>query len=160
VTHDQEEAFALADRLLILQGGQIVRQGTPAEVWDRPGSAFVAGFLGLGNIMEGEVRGMLQDGNWRVGTPFGDFDIRCEHEHRLGDKVHLLARPMSYRAGESTAEAHSQGMVNSLNGTVSDILFQQDRYKVTLHHGLYVYLQKAPRMGERIDVQVKVECLA
>lgn len=160
VTHDQEEAFALADRLLILQGGQIVRQGTPAEVWDRPGSAFVAGFLGLGNIMEGEVRGFLQDGNWRVGTPFGDFDIRCEHEHRLGDKVHLLARPMTYRADENTAEDHSQGMVNSLNGTVSDILFQQDRYKVTLHHGLYVYLQKAPRMGERIDVQVKVECLA
>ena len=53
VTHDQEEAFTIADRVLILHDGEIIREGTPAEVWANPGSAFVAGFLGLGNVIEG-----------------------------------------------------------------------------------------------------------
>jgi ABC-type Fe3+/spermidine/putrescine transport system ATPase subunit len=57
VTHDQEEAFAIADRVLILHGGQIVRDGTPAEVSADPQFAFVASFLGLGNVFEGEVIG-------------------------------------------------------------------------------------------------------
>src|SRR5512141_1249420 len=57
VTHDQEEAFTIADRVLILHEGSIVREGTPAEVWAKPESAFVAGFLGLGNVFRGEVTG-------------------------------------------------------------------------------------------------------
>jgi ABC-type Fe3+/spermidine/putrescine transport system ATPase subunit len=54
VTHDQEEAFTIADRVLILHGGAIVREGTPAEVWTNPESAFVARFLGLGNVFPGK----------------------------------------------------------------------------------------------------------
>src|SRR5512132_2642668 len=52
VTHDQEEAFTIADRVLILHDGKIIREGTPAEVWANPESAFVARFLGLGNVFE------------------------------------------------------------------------------------------------------------
>ena len=55
VTHDQEEAFTIADRVLILHDGVIVREGTPSDVWANPGSMYVARFLGLGNIMDGEV---------------------------------------------------------------------------------------------------------
>jgi ABC-type Fe3+/spermidine/putrescine transport system ATPase subunit len=55
VTHDQEEAFTIADRVLILHNGKIVRDGTPSDVWAKPESAFVAGFLGLGNLLDGEV---------------------------------------------------------------------------------------------------------
>ena len=53
VTHDQEEAFTIADRVLILHNGEIIREGAPADVWADPESAFVAGFLGLGNVIEG-----------------------------------------------------------------------------------------------------------
>jgi ABC-type Fe3+/spermidine/putrescine transport system ATPase subunit len=163
VTHDQEEAFAIADRVLILHNGQIVREGTPAQVWANPGSAFVAGFLGLGNIIRGKVRGKLalrsprrgsnvegtKEGGWQVESESGIFNVRCEHEHREGESVHLLARPLPDERDASV-----------LRGIVEDVLFQQDRFKVTLDNGLYVYLQEAPKVGERIEVRVKVECLA
>ena len=48
----------------------------------------------------------------------------------------------------------------NISGVVSDVIFQQDRFKVTLDNGLYVYLQEAPKVGQKIEVQVKVECLA
>ena len=94
VTHDQEEAFAIADRVLILHDGRIVCEGTPVEVWSNPGSAFVAGFLGLGNILEGRILGRMPDGTWKVKTDAGVFTVRCAHEHQWGDNVHLLVRPL------------------------------------------------------------------
>src|SRR5687768_12641948 len=66
VTHDQEEAFTIADRVLILHNAGIVRAGAPAEVWAMPQSAFVAQFLGLGNVIEGEVSGQQKDNEWTV----------------------------------------------------------------------------------------------
>src|SRR6266511_1849723 len=55
VTHDQEEAFTIADRVLILHNTEIIRAGAPVDVWAKPESAFVAGFLGLGNVFEGKT---------------------------------------------------------------------------------------------------------
>ena len=149
VTHDQEEAFTIADRVLILHEGKIVSQGTPAEVWSHPGSAFVAGFLGLGNIIKGEIKGKTDDSGWTVISSAGDFTVHCGHKHEVGEDVHLLARPL-------TAESEP----NRLGGTVTDMIFQQDRFKVVFGNGLYVYLQKPARVRERIEVPVKVECLS
>ncbi|PZW38536.1 putrescine transport system ATP-binding protein [Humitalea rosea] len=53
VTHDQAEALALADRVAVLEQGRVIQQGTPRELWDRPATRFVAGFLGAANIIEG-----------------------------------------------------------------------------------------------------------
>jgi ABC-type Fe3+/spermidine/putrescine transport system ATPase subunit len=148
VTHDQEEAFAIADRVMILHNGEIIREGTPAEVWANPESAFVARFLGLGNVMEGKV--IDEKGKkWEVESSFGLFTVRCEHKHQSGDRIHLLARPLP--AGNES---------NILRGIVRDVIFQQDRFKVTLDNGLYVYLANAPQAGEKIEVPIKVECLA
>ena len=151
VTHDQEEAFTLADRVLILHDSKIVREGTPAEVWAKPGSAYVARFLGLGNVFEAEVKGKMNEGEWKVESRFGVLTAHCEHSHQKGDQVHLLVRPLPVEAG---AEA------NVIRGIVSDLIFQQDRFKITLDNGFYVYLPNAPKVGEQIEVRVKVECLA
>jgi ABC-type Fe3+/spermidine/putrescine transport system ATPase subunit len=144
VTHDQEEAFAIADRILILHNGEIVREGTPVDVWANPGSAFVAGFLGLGNIFAGRFIDKS-----KVETKFGVLTVHCNHKHSKGENVHLLARPLSAGRDE-----------NVIQGIVTDVIFQQERFKVTLDNGLYVYLQPAPKTGEKIDIWVKVECLA
>jgi ABC-type Fe3+/spermidine/putrescine transport system ATPase subunit len=144
VTHDQEEAFTIADRVLILHEGRIIREGTPVDVWAKPESAIVARFLGLGNILNGEV--VAQN---RFQTEHGIFTVNCMHNHSKGDNVHLLARPLAVKE-----EA------NIIQGIVSDVIFQQDRFKVTLENGLYVYLGEAPKIGQKISVRVKVECLA
>jgi ABC-type Fe3+/spermidine/putrescine transport system ATPase subunit len=143
VTHDQEEAFAIADRLLILNYGMIVLEGDPADVWSNPGTAFVAKFLGLGNIIEGK-----RISKSSVETILGTFTVDCEHQHQNGDKVHILVRPLEV-----------QNEANVIGGVVTDVNFQQQRFKVTLDKGLYFYLNESPKIGEKITVKVKVECL-
>jgi len=144
VTHDQEEAFTIADKVLILHDAMILREGTPSEVWADPQSAYVAEFLGLGNVMEGEVTGKN-----KFQTQHGLFDVKCAHKHSKGDKVYLLARPLA--AGKDA---------NIIQGVVVDVLFQQDKFKVALDNGLYVYLNEEPKLGQKLAARVKVECLA
>jgi len=148
VTHDQEEAFTIADRVLILHEGKIIRQGTPAEVWANPEFAFVATFLGLGNTFEGIIQGKAMNEGWKAESRYGVFTVQCGHKHSRGDRIHLLVRPLV-----NSQEA------NVIEGNVSDVIFQQDRFKVSLENGLYVYLPNAPKVGEKIEVRVKVECL-
>ncbi len=149
VTHDQEEAFTVADRVLILHDGKIVRAGTPADVWSNPGSVFVAQFLGLGNIVSGKVTGARGKAAWEVGGESEAFTVRCAHKHQKGENVHVLVRPLPAETGP-----------NSIRGVATDVILQQDRFRVTLDNGLYVYLSQMPKLGEKIDVPVKVECLA
>jgi spermidine/putrescine transport system ATP-binding protein len=67
VTHDQEEAMTMADRIAIMNGGRIEQLGTPSELYEQPQTAFVAGFLGISNLLPGDVVGpdavRLDDGN-------------------------------------------------------------------------------------------------
>ena len=55
VTHDQEEALAVSDRIVVMKMGQIAQIGTPAELYERPASPFVADFIGDANLIEGTV---------------------------------------------------------------------------------------------------------
>jgi len=60
----------------------------------------------------------------------------------------LLARPFEVR-----------NEANIIRGKVNDVIFQQDRFKTTLDNGLYFYLDDEPRMGQKVKVRVKIECL-
>jgi multiple sugar transport system ATP-binding protein len=100
VTHDQEEAMSLADRIVVMQGGRIRQMGPPAEVYDRPADLFVASFVGSPgmNFIRGEVAGSGGKGQFvseegrvrfdvpleaatRVASPHVMLGIRCEHIH-------------------------------------------------------------------------------
>jgi ABC-type Fe3+/spermidine/putrescine transport system ATPase subunit len=143
VTHDQEEAFKIADRVLLLHGGQIVREGHPAEIWRRPGSAWVAQFLGLGNV----IPGTILDSKPRVETEYGVFLLGCKHKHRAGDAVHVLVRPNSAANGAA------------LRGVVRDAIFQRDQYRVWLSNGLFFDMGHPPQIGARVVVKARLECL-
>ncbi|MER5887394.1 ABC transporter ATP-binding protein [Streptomyces sp. NPDC001941] len=72
VTHDQGEAFALADRVVVMRDGRIAQTGTPSEVWQRPADAFVARFLGFDNVVDAQVTGQAADTPWgKVPVPAG-----------------------------------------------------------------------------------------
>ncbi|MEU3890094.1 ABC transporter ATP-binding protein [Streptomyces sp. NPDC029041] len=72
VTHDQGEAFALADRVVVMRDGRITQSGTPLEVWQRPADAFVARFLGFENVAEATVGTEAADTPWgKVPVPEG-----------------------------------------------------------------------------------------
>jgi ABC-type Fe3+/spermidine/putrescine transport system ATPase subunit len=149
VTHDQDEAFTIADRVLLLHDGKIVQQGTPAEVWSKPDSVWVAEFLGLGNVIEGNCRSQVEKSmGCEVETRLGIFDLKCAHLHHVGEKVHLLVRPRQ-AAGES----------NEIHSRVADVLFQQDGFKVRLDNGLYFYMKDEPEIGQELEIKIKLECL-
>jgi iron(III) transport system ATP-binding protein len=72
VTHDQKEALSVADRIAVLRDGQVAQVGTPAELYHRPRTAFVATFIGQTNLLPGEV--VVRDGTGvRVRTPVGEL---------------------------------------------------------------------------------------
>ncbi|MFJ8312577.1 MULTISPECIES: ABC transporter ATP-binding protein [unclassified Streptomyces] len=72
VTHDQGEAFALADRVVVMRDGRIAQTGTPLQVWQHPASEFVARFLGFENVVPATVAGEVADTPWgKVPVPLG-----------------------------------------------------------------------------------------
>ena len=90
VTHDQEEALTMSDRIAVFNRGRIEQVGAPAEVYEKPATRFVAGFVGTSNLLTGEAARAI------VGTP-GTFTVRPE-------KIHL-ASPADEPADDEVAAA-------------------------------------------------------
>lgn len=142
VTHDQEEAFTIADKIILLHEGQIAQAGTPPEVFAKPANGWVASFLGLGNLVEGTV---IASG---VETSFGKFQLKTDRQN--GEKVTLLLRPQAQivNSGETLA------------GKVTDVIFRGQEFRVALENGLYFYVTSAPKPGEMVKLKVsQVELL-
>ncbi len=115
VTHDQEEAFVIADQLVIMREGTVAQMGTPVEVYRRPASAFVARFLGLSNLVP--VQAITADGEQlRVTTAVGTFLLKGSDA--AGHHTIVLLRPTAVRAaGQSLT-----GVENSIRGMVVERL--------------------------------------
>jgi spermidine/putrescine transport system ATP-binding protein len=93
VTHDQEEALTMSDRLAVLHAGRVMQVGTPSEVYSRPANRYVATFLGSTNLFAATVSAIAPDGVvCRVADTFLSV-AKCEHDPRVGDEVSLMVRP-------------------------------------------------------------------
>lgn len=88
ITHDQEEALELGDRIAVINVGNIEQIGTPAEVYNKPATEYVATFLGAANILEG----FLRDGELEVGSVRIPLGTRSE-QFREGQRLKLIFRP-------------------------------------------------------------------
>ncbi|TLN08530.1 ABC transporter ATP-binding protein, partial [bacterium] len=120
VTHDQEEAFAIADRLVLLHEGRIEQEGQPAEIYTRPVSVWAARFLGLDNLVPAEA---LPGSNGLAQTPLGTLRTACDAPQ---GKFTLLLRP----AGASRQP--EGGDWNHIQGRVVDAVFRGERFRVEL----------------------------
>jgi spermidine/putrescine transport system ATP-binding protein len=117
VTHDQEEALTMSDRLAVMSNGRIEQVGTPEEVYEGPASAYVADFLGVSNLMLGMASG--QDGGGHCRVRVGAFELLAGQGDRgaQGD-VKLTIRPERVRL-----EAHGVDGENRLPGMVDRIVY-------------------------------------
>jgi len=157
VTHDQDEAFAIADRILLLHDGKIIRDGTPAEVWKNPNSVWAARMLGMGNVIDGVVTSSSAQGgvpaaedgdeSYFIKTDVGVFTLNCKHKHPKGEKISLLLK-------------QSEDGVDEVKLKVEDVLFDRDQFQVKTGSGLVIHMKDAPKVGLVVRVRVKVECLA
>lgn len=97
VTHSQSEAFAMADRVVIMSGGEIVQEGAPREIYRAPKTRFVAEFVGRNNIISGRVT-RVENGTLTVDTPLGRFT--ADGEASPGTDVSLVVAADMVHVGE------------------------------------------------------------
>jgi iron(III) transport system ATP-binding protein len=113
VTHDQEEALAMADRLAVLIGGKIAQAGTPEEIYRAPRSAGVASFIGETNLIAGEVR-EVRNCFALVQTAAGPLAGRLTDPAWTpapGDSVQLSIRPEAWRLHQDTGDNPVTGKI-------------------------------------------------
>ena len=130
VTHDQEEAFAVADRVLIMQAGRIVQEGSPEAVYRRPASEFVARFLGLNNLLPGRVTAVAPA--LEIATAVGRLaldpaEARAAHP---GDQVTVVIRP---EAASVVPATETEGS-NLLRGVLVACSFRGSAHRLRTRH--------------------------
>jgi len=124
VTHDQEEALVLSDRIAVFNQGKIEQLGTPRELYDSPATLFVGRFLGESTVVSGSVVGH-EDGVVVVQGPNGTF--RARGTASLGSEVTILVRPEKQRVVATSA---SPGSENSLECRLLDQIFVGATWKI------------------------------
>jgi len=142
VTHDHTEAFALADRIVVMRSGRVVQAGLAADVWRRPADAWTADFLGFGAAVEARIG---PDG---LSTPWGTLAVNAQ----LGAEraVEVVLRP----------DALTLDPAGTVCGTIVHRAFAGDRAELTVDSGgarlrLKVPDRDAPAVGESVRVAIE-----
>jgi len=149
VTHDQEEAMTMSNRIAVMRAGRIEQLGTPEDLYERPKTTFVAGFLGVSNLLDGEIVGhdgpmlsiRMADGSVLRAPADGAADTRT---------VRVGVRPEKLRVHAGIDAAVGDG-VNALDGTILDASYigVSTQYLVQTKdgHRLTVYAQNLETGG-------------
>jgi putative spermidine/putrescine transport system ATP-binding protein len=115
VTHDQEEAFSMSDRIVVMNEGKAEQTGTPFEIYNRPATRFVANFVGTLNVLTASVVEPVQ-GSVSIGGKIIKLG-RNLGPRKAGDPISLALRPEAVSLGKM------QGRDTSIGGTISDVHF-------------------------------------
>jgi ABC-type Fe3+/spermidine/putrescine transport system ATPase subunit len=151
VTHDQEEALVLSDRIAIMRAGQIEQIGTAESLYEGPINTFVAGFLGDSNLIEGTVRAVAQDGA-ELAVPGLDAPLRgiAGPGVIIGEHAALLVRPEHVRLDEALAPG--------LPATVEEVVYLGDvaAIKSRLSSGGEIWCRRPARLGRPLLERVAI----
>ena len=150
VTHDQHEAFAMADEIGVMENGNIAQWDSAYNIYHKPKTRFVADFVGLGSMVPATV---LNDTT--LDTEFGEVRGALNGNHAIGDKVDLLVRPDDIPHDDSS---HITALVEEKRFRGAEFL-----YKLRLQSGNFV-LCYAPshhnhKIGEPIGIKLDLEHL-
>lgn len=133
VTHDQEEALTMSDRIAVMNDGKVAQVGSPEDLYDRPDNRFVAGFIGESNFLPAVVRGLEDD---MVVAECQGTVIRalCPNRPKNGETVTLTTRPERLRFADG-AWAGTEATHNRLSVTVTEAVFAGERCRYMLQAG-------------------------
>ena len=149
VTHDQEEALVMSDRIAVMENGRIHQLGSPGEIYNRPATAFVANFIGETNFLQGTIVG-LEHGLATVRAE-GDIGIRVNaaEDCRLGHEVGISVRPERIQIGE----AAPGDAANVVAGTIEFVTYlgATASYRVHVKGGPRFHVMK-PIEGEEAEL--------
>jgi spermidine/putrescine transport system ATP-binding protein len=162
VTHDQEEALTMSDRLAVMSNGRIEQVGSPSEVYEEPATAYVADFLGVSNLMDARAEGGDMDGRARVRI--GDAELVAgQGDTDARGPVKITIRPERIRL-------EPQGTVgqNRLPGIVERVVYVGSTMQVMVHlaagHPIQAWVQNQGeelpwRQGDAVAVHLPPEAL-
>mgnify|MGYP001197157669 CR=1 FL=1 len=137
VTHDQEEAFSMSDRVVVLNAGRIEQAGPPSEVYEQPRNLYVARFVGEINLLDGQVDQVEGE---RVVLRIDQLNVRVKSNRKFtrGDRVHVLLRPEDLRVETLKDLAENPALKNSFadggyfTGTVQETIYKGATYDVAV----------------------------
>jgi putative spermidine/putrescine transport system ATP-binding protein len=159
VTHDQEEALSLSDRVVLMEHGHIRQAGTPREVYLHPTSAYAANFLGARNLIPARVTERSDDAVTVVTESGVTLTGRPNDTLASGDDAILAIRPEHIHLGaEQPADAP-----NRLDGSVLTVEFLGHGTEVSIHgalpHDLIARTEDAWSQGDRVELSLPPERL-
>jgi len=134
VTHDQEEALTLSDRIAVFNQGRILQVGPPKALYERPANRFVADFIGINNFIEGKVLAADEAARrLRAESAFGELAAIYDAPLKAGDRCLLCVRPENI-----ALEGQPGGGVNRVSGKISFAAYLGHplRHDVDLGHGI------------------------
>ncbi len=149
VTHDQEEALSMSDRVVVMDKGKIQQIGTPEDIYNEPVNAFVADFIGESNIVDAV---MIKDYYVRIsGVVFDCLDKGFEPN----EKVEAVIRPEDIKI-------HELGTKDTLPGKVTDVVFKGTFFETFVDVGGFIWLVQTTeyhKVGETIGMYIDADSI-
>lgn len=145
VTHDQEEALILSDRIAVMNRGRIEQLGTPHEIYEKPANRFVADFIGISNLFSGRVDGRDNNTVAIRGEDGKRFLVHSDTIPNADDEAVVLVRPERLQLLKKGHDAE-----NAISGEVAEIVYlgQAEKLRITTGAGHDVLLHRQTRLGE------------
>jgi spermidine/putrescine ABC transporter ATP-binding subunit len=142
VTHDQEEALTMSDRIAVMDHGTIVQFGTPMEVYDKPKTTFVASFVGNSNLFQGRLN-QTDENRWFFESDLLRLPMPPEFDGQAGKRVNLLLRPehLQLKTMEDVSSSEKIGMTGEI--TFVTLLGLSIEYEVKLESGAQLRIEMA-----------------
>lgn len=147
ITHDQQEALSISDRIAVMNKGEILQVGTPAEVYEAPANPFVADFLGENNFFSGKVIEIINEELAKIVVDgLGEIIIEQDRKVKIGDRVNISLRPEKIRLSKESLK-NKKNTVNSLAVYVDEYIYSgfQSKY--------YVHLKENENLKFKIFLQ-------
>lgn len=137
VTHDQEEALSMSDRIVVMRNGKIEQDGTPREIYEEPKNLFVASFIGEINIFDAIALYRIDQQHIRANVEGYECDIFTDKLFEPGDKFHVLLRPEDLRVDEVNDPEPTEGIIGYIRernykGMTLDSVVELDSGKIVL----------------------------
>lgn len=139
VTHDQEEALSVSDRIAVMNEGKVLQVGTPIELYETPATRFVADFIGENNFIQGRVTDILDKNHAKIISDIGEIIIELDKKANPGQTVILSVRPEKIEVLKNKPELPNEWH-NLIRGRIDDVIYSgfQSKYflKMPGHHAL------------------------
>lgn len=160
VTHDQEEALVLSDRIAVMNRGEVMQVGPPVEIYKEPANLFTAAFVGTTNLFQGRVlrkRNAYEYG--LVDTPVGKISCSIPENTKEDQAVNIVFRPDAVRVHVDLC----MSLKNVLAGTIENIIFTGNRLDYTVKvQNAFINVQTSPYFedlckGQSVRIEIPVD---